>query len=123
MAELLQAGSVSLFLGPSDGLHSHSLLLDEERGRLLLGARDHLYMLDPDNLARAPRKVLHQSRTGSILHQGKKKINQKGVVEWWRRANRCFLFPSLGGVEKEGIFALELRFSLERDAQTLSALQ
>lgn len=56
-AELLQAGSVSLFLGPSDGLHSHSLLLDEERGRLLLGARDYIYLLDPDNLARAPRKV------------------------------------------------------------------
>uniref|UniRef100_A0A3Q4B0R2 Sema domain, immunoglobulin domain (Ig), short basic domain, secreted, (semaphorin) 3D n=1 Tax=Mola mola TaxID=94237 RepID=A0A3Q4B0R2_MOLML len=55
--ELLQAGSVSLFLGPSDGLHSHSLLLDEERGRILLGARDHIYLLDPDNLARAPRKV------------------------------------------------------------------
>lgn len=55
--ELLQAGSVSLFLGPSDGLHSHSLLLDEERGRLLLGARDHIYLLDPDNLAKAPRKI------------------------------------------------------------------
>uniref|UniRef100_A0A8C2YYT1 Sema domain, immunoglobulin domain (Ig), short basic domain, secreted, (semaphorin) 3D n=1 Tax=Cyclopterus lumpus TaxID=8103 RepID=A0A8C2YYT1_CYCLU len=55
--ELLQAGSVSLFMGPSDGLHSHSLLLDEERGRLLLGARDHIYLLDPDNLARAPRTV------------------------------------------------------------------
>uniref|UniRef100_A0A8C4IBQ2 Sema domain, immunoglobulin domain (Ig), short basic domain, secreted, (semaphorin) 3D n=1 Tax=Dicentrarchus labrax TaxID=13489 RepID=A0A8C4IBQ2_DICLA len=55
--ELLQAGSVSLFLGPSDGLHSHSLLLDEERGRLLLGARDYIYLLDPDNLARAPRKI------------------------------------------------------------------
>uniref|UniRef100_A0A7N6BDZ1 Sema domain, immunoglobulin domain (Ig), short basic domain, secreted, (semaphorin) 3D n=1 Tax=Anabas testudineus TaxID=64144 RepID=A0A7N6BDZ1_ANATE len=55
--ELLQAGSVSLFLGPSDGLHSHSLLLDEERGRLLLGARDHIYLLDPDHLARAPRKI------------------------------------------------------------------
>ncbi|XP_010780644.1 semaphorin-3D-like [Notothenia coriiceps] len=55
--ELLQAGSVSVFLGPSDGLHSHSLLLDEERGRLLLGARDNIYLLDPDNLARAPRKI------------------------------------------------------------------
>ncbi|KAG7216112.1 hypothetical protein INR49_007864, partial [Caranx melampygus] len=55
--ELLQAGSVSLFLGPSEGLHSHSLLLDEERSRLLLGARDHIYLLDPDNLVRAPRKI------------------------------------------------------------------
>lgn len=57
LEELLQAGSVSLFLGPSDGLHSHSLLLDEERGHLLLGARDHIYLLDPDNLGRTPRKV------------------------------------------------------------------
>ncbi|CAG5958105.1 unnamed protein product, partial [Menidia menidia] len=55
--ELMQASSVSLFLGPVDGLHSHSLLLDEERGRLLLGARDHVYLLDPDNLAKAPRKI------------------------------------------------------------------
>lgn len=53
----MQAGSVSLFLGPADGLHSHSLLLDEEKGRLLLGTRDHVYLLDPDNLSRAPRKV------------------------------------------------------------------
>uniref|UniRef100_A0AAQ6IC34 Sema domain, immunoglobulin domain (Ig), short basic domain, secreted, (semaphorin) 3D n=1 Tax=Anabas testudineus TaxID=64144 RepID=A0AAQ6IC34_ANATE len=45
---------VSLFLGPSDGLHSHSLLLDEERGRLLLGARDHIYLLDPDHLIHWP---------------------------------------------------------------------
>lgn len=56
-AELVQAGSVSVFLGPSDGLHSHSLLLDEERGRLLLGAKDHIYLLDPDNQAKASRKV------------------------------------------------------------------
>lgn len=55
--ELVQAGSVSLFLGPSDGLHSHTLLLDEERGRLLLGAKDHIYLLDPDNHDKAPRKI------------------------------------------------------------------
>lgn len=57
MPELLQAGSISLFLGPADGLHSHAVLLDEERGRLLLGAKDHIYLLDPDNLAKGPRKV------------------------------------------------------------------
>uniref|UniRef100_A0A674NK10 Sema domain, immunoglobulin domain (Ig), short basic domain, secreted, (semaphorin) 3D n=1 Tax=Takifugu rubripes TaxID=31033 RepID=A0A674NK10_TAKRU len=55
--KLLQAGSVSLFLGPADGLHSHSLLLDEEKGRLLLGTRDHIYLLDPDDLSRTPRKI------------------------------------------------------------------
>uniref|UniRef100_A0AAQ4QEU5 Sema domain, immunoglobulin domain (Ig), short basic domain, secreted, (semaphorin) 3D n=1 Tax=Gasterosteus aculeatus aculeatus TaxID=481459 RepID=A0AAQ4QEU5_GASAC len=34
---------------PSDGLHSHSLLLDEERGCLLLGAKDNIYLFDLDN--------------------------------------------------------------------------
>lgn len=42
---------------PSDGLHSHSLLLDEEKGRLLLGAKDHIYLFDLDNPAGAPREV------------------------------------------------------------------
>ncbi|XP_068169098.1 semaphorin-3D isoform X2 [Antennarius striatus] len=55
--ELLQAGSLTVILGPSDGLHSHSLLLDEERGRLLLGCKDHMYLLDPDNLTNGPRKI------------------------------------------------------------------
>lgn len=55
--ELLKVGSVSLFLSPSNGLHSQSLLLDEERSRLLLGARDHIYLLDPDNLAESPTKI------------------------------------------------------------------
>ncbi|CAL8319503.1 unnamed protein product [Gadus morhua 'NCC'] len=56
--ELVQSGSVSVFMGASGGLHSHTLLLDEEKGRLLLGARDHVYLLDPDNLSRAPRKIV-----------------------------------------------------------------
>ncbi|MEQ2283284.1 Semaphorin-3D, partial [Ameca splendens] len=55
--ELLQAGSIYLFSGPADSLHSHSLLLDEEKGRLLLGARDHIYLLDPNNLGKDPRKI------------------------------------------------------------------
>lgn len=80
--ELLQAGSVSLFLSPSDGLHSHSLLLDEERGRLLLGARDHIYLLDPDSLARAPRKV-HYAGTGIqlLFMEGSKFLQWKNNAE------------------------------------------
>lgn len=75
--ELLQAGSASLFLGPSDGLHSHSLLLDEERGRLLLGARDHIYLLDPDNLARAPRKVHYAAKgTAGMCRTGEHRMEK-----------------------------------------------
>lgn len=51
---------MSLFSCPADGLLAHSLLLDEERGRLLLGARDHIYLLDPNNPSKAPRKVYIQ---------------------------------------------------------------
>ncbi|KAI1888162.1 hypothetical protein AGOR_G00182190 [Albula goreensis] len=52
--ELLHSGTVAPF---REGLHSHTLLLDEERGRLLLGAKDHIYMLDLDHLNRSPRKI------------------------------------------------------------------
>ncbi|XP_031421230.1 semaphorin-3D [Clupea harengus] len=55
--ELLHSGSVVLFQGLGESLHSHTLLLDEERGRLLLGARDHIYYLNPDNLNAHPRKI------------------------------------------------------------------
>ncbi|XP_063053356.1 semaphorin-3D [Engraulis encrasicolus] len=55
--ELLHSGSVVLFQGLGESLHSHTLLLDEERGRLLLGARDHVYYLNPDNLNVQPRKI------------------------------------------------------------------
>ncbi|XP_034032522.1 semaphorin-3D [Thalassophryne amazonica] len=72
--DLLQASSVSVFLGPSDGLHSHTLLLDEERGHLLLGTKDHVYLLDPDNLARGPRKITwpaSRDRVETCKHAGK----------------------------------------------------
>ncbi|XP_030646326.1 semaphorin-3D [Chanos chanos] len=55
--ELVQSGSVLSFLGSSDGLRFQTLLLDEERNRLLLGAKDHVYLLDLDNLNRHPRKL------------------------------------------------------------------
>ncbi|KAJ8245457.1 hypothetical protein GJAV_G00270950 [Gymnothorax javanicus] len=53
--ELLVSGSVAPFLG--GGGEVQSLLLDEERGRLLLGTRDHVFLLDPEQLNRAPQKV------------------------------------------------------------------
>ncbi|XP_035283316.1 semaphorin-3D-like [Anguilla anguilla] len=52
--ELLHSGTVAPF---REGLHSHTLLLDEERGRLLLGARDHIFMLDLEHLNRSPKKI------------------------------------------------------------------
>ncbi|XP_036373451.1 semaphorin-3D-like [Megalops cyprinoides] len=52
--ELLHSGSVTHF---HERLHSHTLLLDEERGRLLLGAKDHIFLLEMEHLNRNPRKI------------------------------------------------------------------
>uniref|UniRef100_A0AAR2KBH0 Sema domain-containing protein n=1 Tax=Pygocentrus nattereri TaxID=42514 RepID=A0AAR2KBH0_PYGNA len=56
-AELLHSGSVVPFVGSSDGMQFETFLLDEERSRLLLGAKDHIYLLDPDNINKHPRKL------------------------------------------------------------------
>uniref|UniRef100_W5K057 Sema domain, immunoglobulin domain (Ig), short basic domain, secreted, (semaphorin) 3D n=1 Tax=Astyanax mexicanus TaxID=7994 RepID=W5K057_ASTMX len=54
---LLHSGSVVPFVGSSDGMQFQTFLLDEERSRLLLGAKDHIYLLDPDNINKHPRKT------------------------------------------------------------------
>ncbi|KPP78727.1 semaphorin-3D-like [Scleropages formosus] len=55
--ELELSGGASLFLGSGSNLRFQSLLLDEERGNLLLGAKDHIYLLELDNLNRNPKKI------------------------------------------------------------------
>uniref|UniRef100_A0AAQ6ICN2 Sema domain, immunoglobulin domain (Ig), short basic domain, secreted, (semaphorin) 3D n=1 Tax=Anabas testudineus TaxID=64144 RepID=A0AAQ6ICN2_ANATE len=98
----LSSGSVSLFLGPSDGLHSHSLLLDEERGRLLLGARDHIYLLDPDHLARAPRK-LECANFVRVLHN----YNRTHVYACGTGAfHPSCAFIEITGRREDGVFQL-----------------
>lgn len=59
-AELRASGSVAPFLG---GGEVESLLLDEERGRLLLGTRDHVFLLDLEQLNRNPRQVLRHTES------------------------------------------------------------
>ncbi|KAL4659500.1 semaphorin-3D [Arapaima gigas] len=55
-SDLLKSGSMAPFLGSAEGLNFQTLLLDEERGRLLLGSRDHIFLLELDDLNRNPRK-------------------------------------------------------------------
>ncbi|KAI1905486.1 hypothetical protein AGOR_G00016700 [Albula goreensis] len=52
--ELLASGRVVPFVG---GGEVESLLLDEERGRLLLGTRDHVSLLDLEHINSSPRKI------------------------------------------------------------------
>ncbi|XP_076849510.1 semaphorin-3D isoform X2 [Brachyhypopomus gauderio] len=55
--ELLHSGSVVPFVGFGGGMQFQTFLLDEERSRLLLGVKDHIYLLDPDNINKHPRKL------------------------------------------------------------------
>ncbi|XP_033889309.1 semaphorin-3D-like [Acipenser ruthenus] len=55
--ELQFSNSCMPFLGSVDGLNFQTLLLDEERGLLLLGAKDHIFLLGLDDLNKNPRKI------------------------------------------------------------------
>ncbi|XP_051580550.1 semaphorin-3D isoform X2 [Myxocyprinus asiaticus] len=55
--ELIQSRSVVPFVGSSEGQQFLTVLLDQERSRLLLGAKDHIYLLDPDNINKLPKKL------------------------------------------------------------------
>ncbi|KAK1169103.1 semaphorin-3D-like [Acipenser oxyrinchus oxyrinchus] len=55
--ELQFSNSCMPFLGSADGLNFQTLLLDEERGLLLLGAKDHIFLLGLDDLNKNPRKI------------------------------------------------------------------
>ncbi|XP_050991609.1 semaphorin-3D [Labeo rohita] len=55
--ELIHSRSVVPFVGSSEGQRFQTVLLDEERSRLLLGAKDHIYLLDPDNINKHPKKL------------------------------------------------------------------
>lgn len=55
--ELQFSNSCMPYLGSADGLNFQTLLLDEERGLLLLGAKDHIFLLGLDDLNKNPRKI------------------------------------------------------------------
>ncbi|XP_023664833.1 semaphorin-3D [Paramormyrops kingsleyae] len=55
--DLQLSGGATLFLGSAPGLRFQSFLLDEEQNRLLLGAQDHIFLLELDDLNSNPRKI------------------------------------------------------------------
>ncbi|XP_042191156.1 semaphorin-3D [Callorhinchus milii] len=55
--ELLVSGGFGEFLGSEDGHNYQALLLDEERGRLLVGAKDSVFLLHLDHINRNPRQI------------------------------------------------------------------
>ncbi|XP_004839830.1 semaphorin-3D isoform X1 [Heterocephalus glaber] len=55
--DLLLSNSCMPFLGSSEGLDFQTVLLDEEQGRLLLGAKDHVFLLSLADLNRNFKKI------------------------------------------------------------------
>ena len=55
--DLLLSNTCIPFLGSSEGLDFQTLLLDEERGILLLGAKDHIFLLSLIDLNKNFKKV------------------------------------------------------------------
>lgn len=57
LTDLLLSNSCVPFLGSAEGLDFRTVLLDEERGRLLLGAKDHIFLLSLVDLNKNVKKV------------------------------------------------------------------
>uniref|UniRef100_A0A8V0XRP8 Semaphorin 3D n=1 Tax=Gallus gallus TaxID=9031 RepID=A0A8V0XRP8_CHICK len=55
--DLLLSNSCIPFLGSTEGLDFRTLLLDEERGRLLVGAKDHIFLLNLVDLNKNVKKI------------------------------------------------------------------
>uniref|UniRef100_A0A8B9F643 Semaphorin 3D n=2 Tax=Amazona collaria TaxID=241587 RepID=A0A8B9F643_9PSIT len=55
--DLLLSNSCIPFLGSAEGLDFRTLLLDEERGRLLIGAKDHIFLLNLVDLNKNVKKI------------------------------------------------------------------
>uniref|UniRef100_A0A803TGU1 Semaphorin 3D n=1 Tax=Anolis carolinensis TaxID=28377 RepID=A0A803TGU1_ANOCA len=55
--DLLLSNSCVPFLGSAEGMDFRTLLLDEERGRLLFGAKDHIFLLSLVDLNKNVKKI------------------------------------------------------------------
>uniref|UniRef100_A0A8C3TG32 Semaphorin 3D n=1 Tax=Chelydra serpentina TaxID=8475 RepID=A0A8C3TG32_CHESE len=55
--DLLLSNSCIPFLGSVEGFDFRTLLLDEERGRLLIGAKDHIFLLSLVDLNKNVKKI------------------------------------------------------------------
>ncbi|NWV63781.1 SEM3D protein, partial [Malurus elegans] len=55
--DLLLSNSCIPFLGSAEGLDFRTLLLDEERGRLLVGAKDHIFLLNLVDVNKNVKKI------------------------------------------------------------------
>lgn len=57
LAEMLESNNLVTFEGLANSSAYHTFLLDEERGRLVVGAKDHIFSFNLLNVSRDYTKV------------------------------------------------------------------
>uniref|UniRef100_A0A8D0CIM8 Si:dkey-49n23.1 n=1 Tax=Scleropages formosus TaxID=113540 RepID=A0A8D0CIM8_SCLFO len=67
-ADLRSANSSAAFWGDGESGGYQALLLDEDRGWLLVGGRDHIYMLHCDNLEQLAREIYWPAPKEQVEH-------------------------------------------------------
>lgn len=67
-AEMLESSNLVTFDGLANSSSYDTFLLDEERGRLLVGAEDHLFSFDLVNINRDQKQVASVEGGGVASH-------------------------------------------------------
>ncbi|NXA55339.1 SEM3D protein, partial [Nothocercus julius] len=66
--DLLRSNSSRLLLASADGLDFQALLLDEDRAWLMVGAKNHIFLLHLDHPTREPEKIFWPAPREQVEH-------------------------------------------------------
>lgn len=66
-AEMLESNNLVTFEGLANSSAYHTFLLDEERGRLVVGAKDHIFSFNLLNVSRDYAKVTRRRDAGRFF--------------------------------------------------------
>ncbi|NXL61491.1 SEM3D protein, partial [Chordeiles acutipennis] len=67
-SDLLKSNSSRLLLASGDGLDFQALLVDEDRGWLMVGAKNHIFLLHLDHPSREPEKIFWPASKEQVEH-------------------------------------------------------
>ncbi|NXG21214.1 SEM3D protein, partial [Grallaria varia] len=66
--DLLKSNSSRLLLASGDGMNFQALLVDEDRGWLMVGAKNHIFLLHLDHPSREPEKIFWPAPREQVEH-------------------------------------------------------
>ncbi|KFP71938.1 Semaphorin-3D, partial [Acanthisitta chloris] len=66
--DLLKSNSSHLLLASGDGMDFQALLVDEDRGWLMVGAKNHIFLLHLDHPSREPEKIFWPAPREQVEH-------------------------------------------------------